>query len=284
MMRDAVREGATLKLSGDSDRPGELEVFADQQVKNLFWNGRLAKSTTTTPVRLPRDRDRRPEAGRPARAHDLEAHRRPARGRRRPSTTRPGRSRTTSPRRTPRSPRRCRCSTPTTTASTTATRGTAATSPAPATSRASRCAPAPARRASWAVWLNGHYLGTVRTRSATQESTKDFTFPADLVDAGRRQRGLGAGPQHGPQRGRRQQRRAQEPARPAVGVDDRLAAARPPGGSRAPAAARTSSTRRAASANNGGLHGERAGYPLPGYPDRRRGTPSPPRRPRDSPG
>ena len=34
MMRDAVQDGATLKLSGDSDGPGELEVFADSQVKN----------------------------------------------------------------------------------------------------------------------------------------------------------------------------------------------------------------------------------------------------------
>ena len=55
-------------------------------------------------------------------------------------------------------------------------------------------------------------------------------------------------------------------ARAAVGHHDRLGDARRPGASRAHAAARTRSTPTRGVLNNGGLHGERAGWALPGYP------------------
>jgi beta-galactosidase len=46
LVRSAEQHGATLKLRGDTDRPGELEVFAGRHVRNVFWNKRLVRDGT----------------------------------------------------------------------------------------------------------------------------------------------------------------------------------------------------------------------------------------------
>ena len=264
MMRDAVQDGATLKLSGDSDGPGELEVFADSQVKNLFWNGRLAKATTTTPsgsvvtaidgpkpVALPalttwkRTADQ-PEAA-PAfddSAWQVADHL---------TTTNP-----TKP----------------------------ATLPVLYTDdygfhygdtwyrghftgtgdeQGISLRAGTGKAGSWAVWLNGHYLGTVRTSVSTQESTKDFTFPADLVKKDGDNvvsvlvRNMGHNEDGGNNDAHKNPRGLLSAAMIGSGTTPtwRIQGAR--GGEDV-----LDPTR--GILNNGGLHGERAGYPLPGYP------------------
>jgi beta-galactosidase len=263
MMRGATSNGATLKLEGDSDGPGELEVFADEQVKNLFWNGRLAKATTTPsgsvitaidgpkPVSLPalttwkRTVDQ-PEAELAFDDSDW----------------------TVADHLTTNNP-----SKPTTLPvlytddygfhyGDTWYRGhfTGTGDEQGISLRAGT-----GKAGAWAVWLNGTYLTTVRTSSAAEESTKDIEFPDDLVRAGEDNvvsvlvRNMGHNEDGGNNDAHKKPRGLLSATMTGSGTTPtwRIQGAR--GGED------TFDTTRGV-LNNGGLHGERAGYALPGYP------------------
>ena len=70
--------------------------------------------------------------------------------------------------------------TPTTTASTTATSGTAGASRPPGAETALALTAGTGRAGAWQVWLDGMYLGTVRTGTASgnQNSSATFALPA----------------------------------------------------------------------------------------------------------
>ena len=264
MLRDATRSGATLKLEGDSDGPGELEVFADQQVKNLFWNGRLAKATTTTPsgsvvtaidgpkpVTLPALTTWKRTVDQPESrlAYDDS------------SWTVADHLTTANP------------SKPTTLPvlytddygfhyGDTWYRGhfTGTGEEKGISLRAGT-----GKAGAWAVWLNGTYLTTVRTSATAEESAKDIAFPADLVRPDGDNvvsvlvRNMGHNEDGGNNDGHKKPRGLLSASLTGSGSTPtwRIQGAR--GGED------TFDTTRGV-LNNGGLHGERAGYPLPGYP------------------
>ena len=110
---------------------------------------------------------------------------------------------------------------------------------------------------------------TAPSSAAPPPAAADFTFPAGACASGRRQRRLGAHREHGPRGGLQRDQRQQGGPR----ADRRLADRRPadvtsPGGCRASAAARTCIDTVRGPLSTGGLYGERAGWSLPGYPDR----------------
>jgi beta-galactosidase len=262
LVRSAERDGATLRLRGDTAAPGDLEVFADPGVTHIRWNGRPLHTTRTAsgsllgrlpgpaPVTLPeltgwRHTQDVPEADP---AFDDGAW------------TAADHTTTNNPTKPAVPPvlytddygfhygdvwYRGHFT------------GTGAETGISLTAGTGRAG-------AWAVWVNGRYLGTVTTGTASgdQNSSAQFTFPADLVRTGRDNvvsvlvRNMGHNEDGG-------------------GGDNQK---RPRGllsaGLLGPGAATVSwliqgnvTDEVRGPQNNGGLHGERAGYPLPGFPD-----------------
>jgi beta-galactosidase GanA len=263
LVRSAERHGATLLLRGDTDRAGTLEVFADPKVRTVTWNGRPLETSRTAsgsltgrlpgpvPVRLPALTDWRytqdvPEADP---AFDDSGW------------TVADKTTTDNPTK-PAAP-------PvlytdeygfhygdvwyrghfTGTGSETGVSLTAGTG----------------RAGVWSAWVNGRFLGTVKTGTASgdQNSSGDFSFPAGLLRPGADNvisvlvRDMGHNEDGG---GNDNQKRPRG-----------LLAATVNGAATAPVwriqGALSDPVR--GPQNNGGLHGERAGFALPGYPDRR---------------
>jgi beta-galactosidase GanA len=256
LVRGAERDGATLKLRGDTDRPSELEVFAGPGVKRIFWNGQPLRTTVPGPrdVTLPKLTNWRytqdsPEAD-PAFDDSgwLAAERTTTNNPTKPATL------------------------PvlytdeygfhygdvwyrghfTATGSETGISLTAGTG----------------RAGVWAVWVNGVYLDTVATGTASgdQNSSRDFTFPEGVLKPGHDNvvsvlvRNMG----HNEDGGKNDAHKAPRGLLAAALVGD-LAGAQPAlswriqGGRPDPVRGPM---------NNGGLNGERVGYTLGGYPDR----------------
>jgi beta-galactosidase GanA len=262
LVRSAQRHGSTLVLRGDTAQAGDLEVFADPRVKNVVWNGRPLRTGRTSsgsllgrlpgpkPVTLPALTSWRyiqdvPEAG-----PSFDDSR----------WTVADKTTTNNPTKPATLPvlytdeygfhygdvwYRGHF---------TATGAETGISLTAGTGRAG----------SWAVWLNGRYLGTVTTgtTSGDQNSSNTFTFPADVVKPGQGNvvsvlvRNMGHNENGGSNDNHKRPR----------GL---LSAALT--GSEAPLTWRIQGGRPdkvRGPQNSGGLHGERAGYPLPGYPDR----------------
>ena len=133
------------------------------------------------------------------------------------------------------------------------------------------------KRGNYLVWLNGRYLGSAARRGGGRRGQRQhrsraaatFAVPAGLLTARLAGGAVGAGAEHG------SQRRLGRPGRPAP------AAARPGRRRRCPAPAAAIPwriqgarggqdlvDRARGPLNTGGLYGERAGWTLPGYPDR----------------
>jgi beta-galactosidase GanA len=123
------------------------------------------------------------------------------------------------------------------------------------------------RAGIWAVWVNGVHLGTVSTGTASgnQNSTATFTFPSGLIRPDDDNviavlvRNMGHNENGGSNDGHKSPRgllaasftgtaQASWQIQGALGGESLIDAVRGP-------------------QNNGGLHGERAGYSLPGFPD-----------------
>ena len=263
MLRGVTQNGATLRIEGDSDGPGELEVFAGPQVRNLFWNGKPARSTATPsgslvtavdgpkPVNLPalttwkRTVDQ-PEA---EPAFDDSAWQQADHM----TTTNPSKPATLPVLYTDDYGFHY---------GDTWYRGhfTGTGDEKGITVRAGT-----GKAGAWAVWLNGTYLKTVRTSAASQESVADLEFPADLVKKGEDNvlsvvvRNMGHNEDGGNNDAHKNPRGILSAAMIGSGSTPtwRIQGAR--GGEDV-----LDTTRGVL--NNGGLHGERAGYPLPGYP------------------
>jgi beta-galactosidase len=265
LVRTAERHGSTLALRGDTAAPGDLEVFADPGVRSIVWNGRPLPATRTgsgsllgelpgpAPVTLPaltgwRHIQDVPEAepGFDDGAWTVADH---------TTTNNPTRPATL----------------PvlytddygfhygdvwyrghfTGSGAETGISLTAGTG----------------RAGAWAAWINGRYLGTVATGTAGggQNSTAQLAFPAGAVRQGQDNvvsvlvRNMGRGEDGGGNDNHKRPRGLLSAA--LVGPD---AGAAPPIGWRIQGN-RTDEVR--GPQNNGGLHGERAGYPLPGFPD-----------------
>ncbi len=263
LVRPAERHGSTLMLRGDTAQPGELEVFADPKVRLVFWNGRPLETSRTSsgsllgalpgpdPVTLPaltgwRYAQDVPEADP---AFDDSGW-------------------TVADKTTTNNP--TKPATPpvlytdeygfhygdvwyrghfTATGSETGISLTAGTG----------------RAGVWSVWANGRFLGTVKTGTASgdQNSSGDFTFPAGLLRPGEDNvisvlvRDMGHNEDGGSNDNQKWPRGLL-----AAGLN----------GAAAPPAWRIQgalSDPVRGPQNNGGLHGERAGYALPGFPDRR---------------
>ena len=244
--------GAALFLRGDTDRPTELEVFAGPKVRLVFWDNRLVRGEVPGPgeVTLPALTDWQyqqdvPEAD-PAfddtgwTAADKTTTNNPTK----PSTL------------------------PVLYTDDygfhygdvwyrghfTATGAETGLSLAAGTGRAG----------AWAVWVNGVYLDTVTTGTATgnQNSARDFTLPDGVLRPGLDNvvsvlvRNMG----HNEDGGKNDAHKAPRGLLSAalVGAPTTLSW-RIQGGAPDPVRGPL---------NNGGLHGERAGYSLAGYPDR----------------
>ncbi len=251
LVRSAERNGAMLKLRGDTDQPSGLEVFAGPGVRRIFWNGHPLRATVPGPreVTLPQLTDWRyardvPEAD-PAfddsgwAVADKTTTNNPT-----PPATLPVlytdeygfhygdvwyRGRFTA------------------TGSETGISLTAGTG----------------RAGVWSVWVNGVNLGTVTTGNASgdQNSSQDFTFPDGVLKPGQDNvvsvlvRNMG----HNEDGGRNDAHKAPRGLLAAALTGAQPAVTwRIQGG--APDAVR-------GPMNNGGLHGERVGYALGGYPD-----------------
>ncbi|HEV2783812.1 MAG TPA: beta-galactosidase [Actinophytocola sp.] len=253
LVRSAEQHGATLRLRGDTDRTGPLEVFARPSVRNVFWNNRLVRDATVpgpAPVRLPALTDWRytrdvPEAD-PAfddSAWVVADH-----------TT------TNNPTKPATLPvlytddygfhygdvwYRGHFTGAATGISLTAGTG---------------------RAGAWSVWVNGTHLGTVRTGTASgnQTSTATFTFPDGLLGADNVVSVLVRNMGHNENGGSNDNHKAPRGllAASLTGSDTalswRIQGVR--GGENLTDPVRGPQ-------NNGGLHGERTGFHLPGFPD-----------------
>jgi beta-galactosidase GanA len=274
LVRSAERRGAALHLRGDTDQAGELEVFADPRVRQITWNGEsvrvhrtpsgslLATVPGPRPVALPaltRWRYARdaPEAdpgfddsewvvadktttNNPTKPATLPVLYTDEYGYHYGDVWYRGRF--------------------------TGTGTETGISLAAGTGRAG----------SWAVWVNGAYLGTVTTGTAggDQNSSRDFTFPEGLVTPGRdnivsvlvRNMGHnengGSNDNHKAPRGLLAARLTGPPDAPGPPSPLRWRIQGARGGQDLADQVRGPQ-------NSGGLHGERAGYHLPGYPDHR---------------
>jgi beta-galactosidase GanA len=265
LVRSAERAGAALFLRGDTDRVGEIEVFAGPKVRTVVWNGRpLATSRTPSgsltatlpgpaPVQLPALTNWRYTQDVPEADPGFDDS----------GWTVADKTTTNNPTK-PAAP-------PvlytdeygfhygdvwyrghfTATGAETGVSLTAGTG----------------RAGVWSVWVNGRFLGTVKTGTASgdQNSSGDFAFPAGVLrpgadnvisvlvrDMGHNQNGGSNDNQKRP-RGLLAATVTGAPAG-AAGPTWRIQGALPDP-VRGPQ-------------NSGGLHGERAGYPLPGFPDR----------------
>ncbi|HKE15396.1 MAG TPA: beta-galactosidase [Kofleriaceae bacterium] len=256
LVRSAEQHGATLRLRGDTDRPSPLEVFAPARVREVFWNGRRVHGGTVPgpqPVTLPALTGWRyardvPEADPAFDDSDW---------------TIADHAVTSNPTRPATLPvlytddygfhygdvwYRGRFAGAATGISLTAGTG---------------------RAGVWSAWLNGVPVGTVRTGTASgnQNSTATLTFPDGAVDPdgdnvvsvlvrnmGHNENG-GSNDNHKAPRGLLAAALTGSDAAPSW----RIQGAR--GGENL-------ADRMRGPQNNGGLHGERVGYSLPGFPDR----------------
>jgi beta-galactosidase len=250
LVRSAQHAGATLMLTGDAEAPGELEVFADPSVRAVIWNGRILRTGARTasgtllatvpgpaPVTLPtltgwRSTSDNPEADPSYDDSAWVPANKPVL-----STDNYGfhygdvwyRGHFTA------------------TGNETGIALTAGTG----------------RAGGWAVWINGTYLDTVTTGTASgnQNSSATFTFPAGLLRPGTDNvvsvlvRNMG----HNEDGGSNDNHKAPRGLLSATLSGDPTAIAwKIQGGVPDPVRGPQ---------NNGGLNGERAGYPLPSYPD-----------------
>ncbi|HEX6470109.1 MAG TPA: beta-galactosidase [Streptosporangiaceae bacterium] len=265
LVRSAERHGGALTLRGDTAAPGGLEVFADRATRVVFWNGRPLHATRTpygtltatlpgpAPAHLPaltgwRYAQDVPEAdpGFDDGGWTVADH----------TTT----------------------NNPTKPATLpvlysddygahygdvwyrghfTATGAETGISLTAGTGRAG----------IWSAWVNGRFLGTVKTGTAggDQNSSANLAFPAGVLRLGADNvvsvlvRVMGHNEDGGSNDNQKRPRGLL--AASITGADPAAPAAtwRIEGGRPDPVRGPQ---------NNGGLHGERAGYPLPGYPDR----------------
>ncbi|WP_143177692.1 beta-galactosidase [Cystobacter ferrugineus] len=119
---------------------------------------------------------------------------------------------------------------------------------------------------AWAVWLNGTYLGTVRTSPQAQNSSKDIPFPSGLLEPGQENqlsvlvRNMGHNENGGSNDGHKNPRGLLAAKMMGSGsvISWRIQGAR---GGESLVEPLTGPL------NNGGLHGERSGYTLPGFSD-----------------
>jgi beta-galactosidase len=273
LVRAAEHLGGVLALRGDADRAGDLEVFTDPGVQILAWNGRLLRTGARTasgsrlatvpapaPITLPALTGWRSTADNPEAAPGFDDS----------GWTLADRLTTNNP--------TAPATLPVLYADDygfhygdvwyrghfTATGQETGISLTAGTGRAGQ----------WAVWVNGTYLQTVPTGTATgnQNSSAALTFPPGLLNAGADNvvsvlvRNMG----HNEDGGKNDSQKAPR------GL---LAAALTgPGGTpsgTAPLTWRIQGARGGEDLvdqvrgpqNNGGLHGERVGYSLPGFPD-----------------
>lgn len=251
LVRSAERHGATLKLRGDTDQPTELEVFAGPGVRQIFWNGHPLRTTVPGPrdVTLPQLTHWRYTRDVPEADPAFDDS----------SWVVADKATTNNPTQPATLPvlytddygfhygdvwYRGHF---------TATGGETGISLTAGTGRAG----------VWAAWVNGVYLGTVTTGtgSGEQNSSRDFTFPDGVLKPGQDNviavlvRNMG----HNEDGGKNDAHKAPRGLLAAT-----LRGAQPAltwriqGGSPDPVRGPM---------NNGGLHGERVGYHLSGYPD-----------------
>ncbi|CAI9419211.1 beta-galactosidase [Nocardioides sp. T2.26MG-1] len=263
MMRQATRHGPVLRLDGDTDRAGRLEVFASSGVSSVFWNGREV-TTSPTPwgsrvfsvdgpqqVTLPALTTWKRTVDQPEARPDFDDS-----------------AWAVADHLTTNNPTRPK------------------TLPVLYTDdygfhygdtwyrghftgtgeeQGIKLRAGTGKAGAWAVWLNGGYLGTYRTSTAAQESTQEVAFPDGAVHAGDDNvvsvlvRNMGHNEDGGNNDAHKNPRGLLSASMIGSGVTPtwRIQGAR--GGEHL-----VDSTR--GILNNGGLHGERAGYPLPGYP------------------
>ena len=265
MIRSISQDGSVLKVVGDTDQAGELELFAGPRATNVFWNGALDKAPRETTasgsrviqlagpqqVTLPELTTWKHTVDQPESAAEFDDsgwavadHQ---------TTSNPTRPKTL----------------PVLYTDDygfhygdvwyrghfTATGDEQGISLKAGTGKAG----------AWAVWLNGTYLGTVRTSSAVQESLKDIQFPAGLVKPGADNvlsvvvRNMGHNEDGGINDAHKNPRGLLSSTMIGSGSVPtwRIQGAR--GGED------TFDVTRGV-LNNGGLNGERAGFALPGYP------------------
>jgi beta-galactosidase len=259
LVRSAERHGAVLMLRGDTGQAGDVEVFTDPKVKIVFWNGRPIKTTRTPAGSLLGSLPGPRPVTLPALTHWRYTQDVPEAD---PAFDDSGW--TVADKTTTNNPTKP-ATLPvlytddygfhygdvwyrghfTTGDSISLTAGTG-------------------RAGAWAVWVNGSYLGTVKTGTASgdQNSFGTFTFPAGIVKPGQdnvvsvlvRNMGHnengGSNDNHKRPRGLLSAALAGSAEAPSWRIQGAL-----PDAVRGPQ-------------NNGGLHGERAGYALPGFPGR----------------
>jgi beta-galactosidase len=266
LVRSAEINGAALMLRGDTDAASELEVFADSQVRTVFWNGRLLATTRTDsgshlatlagpqPVSLPALTGWRYQQDVPEADPEYDDS----------SWTVADKTSTTNPTQPATLPVLYTDEYDfhygdvwyrghfTATGDETSISLTAGTG----------------RAGAWAVWVNGVYLDTVTTgtTSGAQNSQRDLTFPEGVLRPGEDNvvsvlvRNMGHNENGGSNDGHKAPRglvRAQLQG-PGTAVSWRIQGVR--GGEQLFDEVR-------GPLNNGGLHGERVGYTLPGFPD-----------------
>jgi beta-galactosidase GanA len=264
LLRSAAQDGVTLKLQGDSDEPGQVEVFASPQVRNISWNGRLARTAQPTasgsqvitvagpqPVSLPALTSWKHTMDQPEAAPAFDDS----------GWTVADHTTTNNP-------------TKPTTLPVLYTddygfhygdvwyRGHFTGS---GDETGIKLRAGTGKAGAWAVWLNGTYLTTVRTSPSVEQSQAEVAFPAGLVKPGADNvvsvvvRNMGHNEDGGNNDGHKSPRGLLSSTMIGAGTVPtwRIQGAR--GGEDVFDAVR-------GPLNNGGLHGERAGYPLPGYP------------------
>jgi beta-galactosidase GanA len=262
LVRSAERHGATVRLRGDTDRAGEIEVFADPAVRNLFWNGRPLRATRTPEGTLRAALPAPASVALPALTTWRYTQDVPE-----AAPTFDDTGWTVADKTTTNNPTKP------------ATLPVLYTDeygyhygdvwyrghfPASGSETGISLNAGTGRAGAWAAWVNGRYLGTVPTGTASgnQNSSGQFTFPAGVLKPGQDNvvsvlvRNMG----HNQNGGSNDNHKAPR------GL---LSAALE--GSTAPLSWRiqgnvTDKVR--GPQNSGGLQGERAGYHLPGYPDR----------------
>ncbi len=255
LVRSAEQDGATLRLRGDADRASPLEVFAQKRARQVFWNGRRVQNEQVPgpePVSLPELSGWRVAEDIPEVDPAFDDSGWTVADR--PTTHNP-----TQPATLPVLYTddygfhygdvwyRGRFSGEATGISLTAGTG---------------------RAGIWSVWVNGVFLGSVNTGTAkdNQNSSGAFSFPAGVIKAGAENvvsvlvRNMG----HNENGGSNDEHKA-----PRGLLSASL------GGSSAALRWRIQGTRGGEKLfdvlrgpqNNGGLHGERVGYALPGFSD-----------------
>jgi beta-galactosidase GanA len=250
LVRSAEQRGTTLRLRGDTDAPSTLEVFAGPRVRTVVWNDRIVRAGAVPgpePVTFPALTDWRYRRDAPEADPFFDDH----------AWVAADHTTTDNPTKPATLPvlytddygfhygdvwYRGHFTGGATGITLTAGTGRAGT---------------------WSIWLNGTHLGTVNT-GTTQNSSGTFTFPDGLVrpDADNVVSVLVRNMGHNEDGGSNDNHKAPRGLL-AAGL----------AGSEAPVSWRIQGGDALADPvrgpqNNGGLHGERAGYALPGFRDR----------------